>query len=42
VSREDWLNAKQQQLMKRMRERLGRINRNQRGSSRLTRFSFLH
>jgi len=41
VSREDWLNAKQQQLMKRMRERMGRINRNERGSSRLTRFSFL-
>ena len=42
VSREEWLNAKQTELMKRMRERLGRINRNQRGSSRLTRFSFLH
>jgi hypothetical protein len=41
VSREDWLHAKQTQLMKRMRERLGRINRNERGSSRLTRFSFL-
>jgi uncharacterized membrane protein YkvA (DUF1232 family) len=41
VSREDWLNAKQQELIKRMRERLGRINRNKRGSSRLTRFSFL-
>jgi uncharacterized membrane protein YkvA (DUF1232 family) len=41
VSREDWLSAKQKQLMKRMRERLGRINRNERGSSRLTRFSFL-
>ena len=41
VSREEWLHAKQTELMKRMRERLGRINRNQRGSSRLTRFSFL-
>jgi len=41
VSREEWLDAKQKQLMKRMRERLGRINRNERGSSRLTRFSFL-
>ncbi len=41
VSREDWLNAKQTLLMKRMRERLGRINRSERGSSRLTRFSFL-
>jgi len=41
VTRADWLNAKQQELMKRMRERLGRINRNERGSSRLTRFSFL-
>lgn len=41
VSREDWLQAKQQELMKRMRERLGRINRSQRGSTRLTRFSFL-
>ena len=41
VTREEWLRAKQQQLMKRMRERLGRINRNERGSSRLTRFSFL-
>jgi uncharacterized membrane protein YkvA (DUF1232 family) len=41
VSRDDWLNAKQKQLMKRMRERLGRINRTERGSSRLTRFSFL-
>ena len=41
VTREEWLSAKQKQLLKRMRERLGRINRNQRGSSRLTRFSFL-
>lgn len=41
VTREDWLKAKQQELMKRMRERLGRINRTQRGSTRLTRFSFL-
>jgi uncharacterized membrane protein YkvA (DUF1232 family) len=41
VSREEWLNAKQAELMKRMRERLGRINRNQRGATRLTRFSFL-
>jgi uncharacterized membrane protein YkvA (DUF1232 family) len=41
VSREEWLNAKQAELMKRMRDRLGRINRNQRGSTRLTRFSFL-
>lgn len=41
VTREEWLRAKQQQLLKRMRERMGRINRNQRGSSRLTRFSFL-
>ncbi len=41
VTREDWLRAKQQQLMKPMQERLGRINRNERGSSRLTRFSFL-
>ena len=41
VSREDWLKAKQQELMKRMRERLGRINRSERGSTRLTRFSFL-
>ena len=41
ISREDWLNAKQQELMKRMRERLGRINRSDRGSRRLTRFSFL-
>jgi hypothetical protein len=41
VTREEWLSAKQQQLMKRMRERMGRINRTERGSSRLTRFSFL-
>jgi uncharacterized membrane protein YkvA (DUF1232 family) len=41
VTREEWLGAKQKQLIKRMRERLGRINRNERGSSRLTRFSFL-
>ncbi|HLF29843.1 MAG TPA: YkvA family protein [Xanthomonadales bacterium] len=41
VSREDWLKAKQQELMKRMRERMGRINRSERGSTRLTRFSFL-
>jgi hypothetical protein len=41
VSREDWLKAKQQELMKRMRERLGRINRSERGATRLTRFSFL-
>ncbi len=41
VTREDWLKAKQHELMKRMRERLGRINRSQRGSTRLTRFSFL-
>jgi len=41
VTRAEWLNVKQQQLMRRMRERLGRINRNERGSSRLTRFSFL-
>lgn len=41
VTREQWLNAKQQALMRRMRERLGRIDRNQRGSTRLTRFSFL-
>ncbi len=41
VTREDWLNAKQQELMKRMRERLGRINRSERGATRLTRFSFL-
>jgi uncharacterized membrane protein YkvA (DUF1232 family) len=41
VSREDWLKAKQEELMKRMRERLGRINRSGRGSTRLTRFSFL-
>jgi len=42
VTREDWLKAKQQELMRRMRERLGRINRTGRGSTRLTRFSFLH
>jgi uncharacterized membrane protein YkvA (DUF1232 family) len=42
ISREDWLNAKQQELMRRMRERLGRLNRTERGSRRLTRFSFLH
>jgi uncharacterized membrane protein YkvA (DUF1232 family) len=42
VSRDDWLKAKQEQLMKRMRERLGRINRTSRGSTRLTRFSFLN
>jgi len=42
VSREDWLKSKQTLLMKRMRERMGRINRNDRGSRRLTRFSFLH
>jgi uncharacterized membrane protein YkvA (DUF1232 family) len=41
VSREAWLSAKQEQLMRRMRERLGRINRTNRGSTRLTRFSFL-
>lgn len=41
VSREEWLNAKQAQLMKRMRERIGRRNRTERGSTRLTRFSFL-
>lgn len=41
VTREDWLKSKQQELMKRMRERLGRINRSERGSTRLTRFSFL-
>jgi len=41
ASREDWLHSKQEQLLKRMRERLGRVNRNERGSSRLTRFSFL-
>ncbi len=41
VTRDEWLRAKQQQLMKRMHERLGRINRSERGSSRLTRFSFL-
>lgn len=41
VSRAEWLAAKQTELMKRMRERLGRINRTERGSSRLTRFSFL-
>lgn len=41
VSRADWINAKQQELMKRMRERTGRINRTDRGSRRLTRFSFL-
>ena len=41
ISREDWLRAKQEELMKRMRESLGRINRTERGSSRLTRFSFL-
>jgi uncharacterized membrane protein YkvA (DUF1232 family) len=41
VTREEWLNAKQEHLIKRMRERLGRINRSARGSSRLTRFSFL-
>lgn len=42
ISREEWLSAKQTLLMKRMRERMGRINRSDRGSSRLTRFSFLH
>lgn len=42
VSREDWLKAKQELLMRRMRERLGRINRTKRGSTRLTRFSFLN
>jgi uncharacterized membrane protein YkvA (DUF1232 family) len=41
VSRAEWLDAKQKLLMKRMRERLGRINRNERGATRLTRFSFL-
>jgi uncharacterized membrane protein YkvA (DUF1232 family) len=41
VSREEWLQAKQTALMRRMRERLGRINRTDRGSTRLTRFSFL-
>ncbi len=41
VTREQWLNAKQEQLMRRMRERLGRVDRNKRGSTRLTRFSFL-
>lgn len=44
VSHEDWLNmkqAKQEELMKRMHERLGRLNTTQRGSTRLTRFSFL-
>ncbi|HEY6131569.1 MAG TPA: YkvA family protein [Halioglobus sp.] len=41
VSREDWLNSKQQELMNRMRERMGRINLSDRGSRRLTRFSFL-
>ena len=41
VTREDWLKAKQKELMRRMRERLGRINRSERGSTRLTRFSFL-
>jgi len=41
VSREEWLNSKQVLLMRRMRERLGRINRTERGSTRLTRFSFL-
>lgn len=42
ASREEWLKAKQEQLMQRMRERLGRINRTSRGSTRLTRFSFLN
>ena len=41
VTREDWLKAKQTELMRRMRDRLGRINRGERGSRRLTRFSFL-
>jgi uncharacterized membrane protein YkvA (DUF1232 family) len=41
ISREDWLKAKQEALMKRMRERLGRVNRSGGGSTRLTRFSFL-
>ena len=42
VSRAEWLHAKQELLMKRMRERMGRINRTERGSTRLTRFSFLN
>jgi uncharacterized membrane protein YkvA (DUF1232 family) len=42
VSREEWLKAKQELLIRRMRERLGRINRTSRGSTRLTRFSFLN
>lgn len=41
ISREEWLNAKQAELMKRMHERMGRLNRTGRGSTRLTRFSFL-
>jgi Protein of unknown function (DUF1232) len=41
VSREDWLKAKQEELMRRMRERLGRLNRTGGGATRLTRFSFL-
>ena len=41
VSREDWLKAKQEELMRRMRERLGRLTRTGGGATRLTRFSFL-
>jgi len=41
VSREDWLKGKQQELLNRMRERMGRNTRGQRGATKLTRFSFL-
>lgn len=41
VSREDWLRAKQQELLNRMRDRLGRVQRTGGRSTRLTRFSFL-
>jgi uncharacterized membrane protein YkvA (DUF1232 family) len=41
VSREDWLKGKQKELLDRMRDRIGRAARGQRGVTKLTRFSFL-